>query len=51
MFVSDTGVGWSFNINAGYTFGIFLNTLRQVLFCYKLNQDPDAKSGLGHSQG
>jgi hypothetical protein len=31
--------GWSFNINAGYMFGIFQNTLGQVLVCYNLNQD------------
>ena len=32
-------LGWPFNINAGFMFGIFLKTLGQVLVCYKLNQD------------
>ena len=39
MFCNSLPVGWSFNINAGYMFGIFLKTLGQVLVCYKLNQD------------
>jgi hypothetical protein len=39
MFCNSLPVGLSFNINAGYMFGIFLKTLGQVLVCYKLNQD------------
>ena len=39
MFCNSLPVGWSFNINDGYMFGIFLKTLGQVLVCYKLNQD------------